>query len=142
MGNKVVVIDGQGGRIGSILIEQIRKERIECSICAIGTNSIATSAMLKAGADYAATGENPVVANCRDADCIVGPLGIVIADSLVGEITPKMAKAVGKSPGERVLLPISRCKNHVAGFRETSINELISDAVRIVGSVLSQSAPI
>jgi hypothetical protein len=140
MEKKVVVIDGQGGRIGSILIEQIREQlkasNIAFSICAIGTNSIATSAMLKAGADLAATGENPVVSNCRDADCIAGPLGIVIADSLAGEITPKMAKAVGKSPGERVLLPISRCKNHVAGFRETTINELIADAARIVGLVL------
>ncbi|MDR2750024.1 MAG: DUF3842 family protein [Clostridiales bacterium] len=140
MEKKVVVIDGQGGRIGSILIDQIReqlkKDGIVCSIYAIGTNSIATSAMLKAGADFAATGENPVVSNCRDADCIVGPLGIVIADSLAGEITPKMAKAVGKSPGERVLLPISRCKNHVAGFRETSINELIADAVRLISLAL------
>jgi hypothetical protein len=140
MEKKVVVIDGQGGRIGCLLIESIRKEKLPCSIYAIGTNSIATTTMLKAGANYGATGENPAIVNCRDADVIIGPLGIVIADSLIGEITGKMASAVGRSRAEKVFLPINRCKNHVAGIQEKPIPELIADAVRITSQLLSESA--
>ncbi|MCL2461113.1 MAG: DUF3842 family protein, partial [Defluviitaleaceae bacterium] len=94
---KIVVIDGQGGKIGSLLVSRLKAEAPRAEIYAIGTNSIATSAMVKAGADFGATGENPVLVSCRDADIIVGPIGIVVADSLVGEITPAMAAAVGKS---------------------------------------------
>jgi hypothetical protein len=136
---KIVVMDGQGGRIGSLIIEQLKREKIPCEIYAIGTNSIATSTMLKAGANCGATGENPVVVNCRDADIIVGPLGIVIADSLVGEITPKMAVAVGQSPAEKIFLPINRCKNHVAGFQDRTIPELISQAIAIIVEMTSKA---
>jgi prephenate dehydrogenase len=137
MGKKVVVMDGQGGKIGCLLIEQLKKEGVSCEICAIGANTAATAAMLKAGASYGATGENPAVVNCRDADCVIGPLGIVVADSLYGEITPKMAVAVGQSAAEKILLPISRCKNHVAGFKELPMPELISEAVRLAVLVLT-----
>ena len=95
---KIVVIDGQGGRLGQMVVEGIKKEGLTAELVAIGTNSSATAAMLKAGADAAATGENPVVVACRTADVIVGPIGIVAADSLLGEITPAMAVAVGQQP--------------------------------------------
>ena len=95
---KIVVIDGQGGRMGALLCDKIRKNKEKLpsgtELIAIGTNSAATAAMLKAGADFGATGENPVLVACRDADFIIGPLGIMAADSLLGEVTPAMAVAV------------------------------------------------
>ncbi len=100
----IVVIDGQGGKMGKGLVEQLKKFCPEDEILAIGTNSIATAAMLKAGADAGATGENPAVVASRTADVIVGPMGIVIADSLMGEITPKMAVSIGQSPAKKVLI--------------------------------------
>ena len=132
---KLVIIDGQGGKIGKLLIEKLKIAAIEAEIYAIGTNSIATAVMMKAGADFAATGENPVIVNARDADVIVGPIGIVIADALLGEITPAMAAAIGQSRAEKVLLPINKCKNHVVGVKDSTINELIGDAVQYILSL-------
>ena len=125
---KVVVIDGQGGSLGKALVEGV-KGLEGCEIYAVGTNSIATSAMLKSGADFGATGENPVVVNCRDADIITGPIGIIAADSLLGEITEKMAAAVAKSNAAKVLIPVSRCSVTVAGVRDMPMGELIKIAV-------------
>ena len=127
---KLVIIDGQGGRLGSLLTEEIKRANLPCEITAIGTNSIATAAMLKAGADYAATGENPVVVTCRDADVIVGPIGIIAADSLLGEVTPAMAVAVGQADAVRILIPLNRCDNLVAGVADLSMGALIEDAMR------------
>lgn len=124
-----LVIDGQGGRLGKLLIEGIRREFPEAEITAVGTNAAATATMLKAGADEAATGENPVVVACRKADVIAGPIGIVIADSLLGEVTPKMAVAVAQSRAARVLVPMNRCDNLIAGVSAQSIGELAADAV-------------
>ena len=126
---KIVVIDGQGGKIGSLLIGKLKTEIKKYEIYAIGTNSIATSAMMKAGADFGATGENPAIVNCRDADVIVGPLGIVVADSLVGEITPAMAVAIGQSKAQKVLLPINRCNNYIVGAHDLSITDLIEATI-------------
>ena len=131
---KIVVIDGQGGRIGSLLVTRLKAQTIHAQIGAVGTNSIATSAMIKAGADFGATGENPVIVHCRDADIIVGPIGIVVSDSLHGEITPAMAVAVGQSRAHKVLLPINRCNNTVVGARDLPIPELIEATV---GHILS-----
>lgn len=128
---KIVVIDGQGGRIGKSLIEKIREASIDCYITAIGTNSTATSVMLKAGADNGATGENPVVIACRHADVIVGPIGIIAADSMLGEITPKMAEAVGQSDARKILVPVNKCFE-VAGVVEKSLSEYINDAVELI----------
>ena len=125
---KIVVIDGQGGSLGRALVEGI-KGLYGCEIYAVGTNSIATSAMLKSGADFGATGENPVVVNCRDADIIAGPIGIIAADSLLGEITEKMAAAVAKSGAVKVLIPVSRCSVTVAGVQDMPMGELIKIAV-------------
>ena len=94
---RVVVMDGQGGRMGRLVVEKIRAEGLPCEIVAVGTNAIATAEMLKAGADAGATGENPVIVACRRADVIVGPIGILAADSMLGEVTPAMALAVAQS---------------------------------------------
>ena len=126
---KILVIDGQGGRIGSLLIEKIKESKIPCNIIAVGTNVMATSAMLKAGADAGATGENPIVVNSRDADYIAGPVGSAMADSLLGEITPAMAAAVSGSNAFKLLIPMNRCNHYIAGIRQASLADLIQDAV-------------
>ena len=126
---KLVIIDGQGGRLGSLLVEAIRKEALNVDPLVIGTNAIATAAMLKAGANQGATGENPVLVACRDADVIVGSLGILSADSLLGEITPKMAVAVGQSKALKLLLPLNRCNNRVIGVKDATMSELVKETV-------------
>ena len=126
---RIVVIDGQGGRMGAQLIEGVRAAGITCDITAIGTNVLATSAMLKAGADRGATGENPVIVACRDAEVIVGPIGILAADSLLGEITPPMAVAVGQSRAIKLLLPVNQCRNVVVGTQQMTLSQLVSAAV-------------
>ena len=125
----VVVIDGQGGRMGAQIIEGVRAAGLPLEITAIGTNVLATSAMLKACADRGATGENPVVVACRDADVIVGPIGILAADSLLGEITPAMAVAVGQSRAVKLLLPVNQCKNIVVGTQQMTLAQLVAEAV-------------
>lgn len=131
---KIVVIDGQGGKIGSLLIEKIKAVRPDAEICAIGSNSHATAAMLKAGGDYGATGENPVVVNCRDADLITGPIGIIAANSLFGEITPLMALAVSESPARKLLLPVNKCNITVAGTEKGQL----SDHLKFVAETVKQ----
>ncbi len=126
---KLVIIDGQGGRLGSLLVEAIRKEALPVEPLVIGTNAIATAAMLKAGANQGATGENPVLVACRDADVIVGSLGILSADSLLGEITPQMAVAVGQSKALKLLLPLNRCNNRVIGVKDATMSELVKETV-------------
>ncbi len=133
---KILLIDGQGGKLGKELVERINSSFPEAELVAVGTNALATSAMLKAGAKNAATGENPVIVNSRDADVIIGPVGIVIADSLLGEITPEMALAVSQSRASRILIPASRCKNIVAGVRNTPMNEIIDDAVEKLAALM------
>ena len=125
----ILVLDGQGGRIGKQLIEGIRARLPEADIAAVGTNSVATSTMMKAGASRAGTGENAVIVNCRTADLIVGPLGIVIADSMMGEISPAMAVAVGQSPATRLLIPMNLCKNTIVGAASQSVKDLVALAV-------------
>lgn len=127
---KIVVIDGQGGRLGQLICEALIKTNIECELLAVGTNSIATSVMIKAGAKQGATGENPVIVACRDADVIIGPIGIVVADSLLGEITPAMAAAVGQSSALKLLLPVSHCNNRVVGAKPLSMNEMVEQTIR------------
>ena len=126
---KVVVIDGQGGRLGSMLVEGIRSAGLDCQLTAIGTNSIAAASMLKAGADASASGENPVIVVCRDADVIIGPIGILAADALLGEITPAMAVAIGQSRAVKLLLPVNLCKNRVVGVPALSFSQLVTSTV-------------
>lgn len=133
---KLVIIDGQGGRLGSLLVEAIQKEALPVDPLVIGTNAIATAAMLKAGANQGATGENPVLVACRDADVIVGAIGILSADSLLGEITPNMAVAVGQSKALKLLLPLGRCNNQVIGVKDATMSELVKETVEWLKTLL------
>ncbi len=128
---KILVIDGQGGRIGKALVEALRRRGFAGRILAVGTNSAATAAMLKAGADEGATGENPVVVASRRADVILGPTGIVAANSLLGEITPAMALAVSESEARKILVPVNRCRIQVAGVQEMSLGEYTERAAEL-----------
>ena len=136
----ILVIDGQGGQLGSQLIKAIQKQFQKATIVAVGTNAIATAAMLKAGAHQASTGENPVLVACRKADVIIGPIGIVIADALFGEVTPKMAVAVGQADAVRLLLPVNRCDNLVAGVPDLNMTVLIEDVMVKLGGLEKQIA--
>ena len=133
----ILVIDAHGGGVGKALVSEIKKNIPNVDITAVGTNSAATSAMMKAGADRGATGENSVIVCSRSADIIVGPIGIVIADSLLGEITAEMARAIGQASAKRILIPMKNCGNIVAGVSDMNMSDLIGAAVeeikRIVG---------
>lgn len=132
----VLIVDGQGGRLGKQLVKEVRERFPQLSLMAVGTNSMATESMLKAGADRAATGENAVVVACRKADVIIGPVGIVIADALLGEVTPAMAKAVGQSDAVRILLPSDKCDTFIAGVGSTGMSALVEDAMEKLASLL------
>ena len=132
----ILIIDAQGGGFGKQLVTAIKRSFPEVEITAVGTNSVATAAMLKAGADHGATGENPVIVGARKADIILGPIGIVIADSLFGEITPAMALAVAQSKAKRILIPFNHCDNIIAGVADLSVSRLIQSAVDEIKKVL------
>lgn len=134
---KILVIDGQGGGLGRQLVAALSVQCPEAQLTAVGTNSLAANAMLKAGAQRAATGENAVVVNCRHADIIVGPLGIVIADALLGEITPAMANAVCQSGAMRVLIPVNHCDNYIVGVPDQPVSQLVAAAVQKVKELCS-----
>lgn len=127
---KVLVIDAQGGGIGKQVVAAIKHKQPHIEITAVGTNSTATTAMLKAGANHAATGENAVVVGCRTADVIIGPIGIVIADAMFGEVTPTMAVAVGQSRAKRLLIPVNHCDNTIAGVSHLSVGNLIEEVLK------------
>lgn len=129
---KICIIDGQGGRMGKTLVELVHEALPQQELIAIGTNTLATAAMLKAGAEHGATGENPVVYNSADADIIAGPIGIISANSLLGEITPAMANAISGSRAHKVLIPVTRCNLSVAGVEEMSMNDYVRRAVEII----------
>lgn len=126
---KILVVDGQGGGVGRQLATQIKETFPDVQLMAVGTNTIATSAMLKSGADTAATGENAVIVAARKADVIVGPLGIVVADSLGGEISPAMANAVAQSNAKRILLPFKHCENVIVGVSDYTLGHLIQQVI-------------
>lgn len=132
--NHVLIIDGQGGNMGRQLAEQLLlQSNVTLEITVVGTNAIATANMLKAGARVeGATGENAVVVAARKADIIVGPVGIVMADALMGEITPAMANAVAQSHAYKVLLPVNKCNHFIVGIRDDSMSQLVQQAVREV----------
>lgn len=134
---RIVVIDGQGGNIGKTLVKNIKDSINDIDIIAIGTNSSATENMLKAGATQGATGENAVVVASKKADIIVGPIGIVIADALLGEVSPKMAKAVGQSDAVKILIPLNRCDTLIAGVENQSTSQLIEDAIIKIKKMLT-----
>ncbi len=135
---KVLVIDAQGGGIGRQIITGRREEMPDLDITAVGTNSAATSNMLKAGASRGATGENAVVVGCRTADIIIGPIGIAIADAMLGEVTPKMAQAVGQSSAERILIPFQHCGSVIVGVSETNTGRLVAEAIVQLQNCINQ----
>ena len=133
----VLIIDAQGGGIGRQLITAIQQQIPQMEITAVGTNSTAATAMLKAGANHVATGENAVIVGCRKADVIMGPIGIVIADSLFGEITPVMAQAIGQSQAKRILSPMNHCDNLIAGVPDLNVGKLVQQAVMMLKELSS-----
>ena len=136
----ILVIDGQGGGVGRALIGQLREKLPTAQIHAVGTNALATAAMLRAGASTGATGENAVIVACRRAKIIVGPLGIAIANSMMGEFTPAMAAAVAESEAERVLIPVNRCGTHVVGATGLSLGQGVEQAALLVAQLLESTA--
>ena len=135
----ILIIDGQGGNLGRQLAKRLREALPQADMVVVGTNSTATENMLKGGANRAATGENAVLVNARRAKIIAGPLGIVIADALMGEVTPAMAMAVGQSDAVRVLIPMNRCDTLVAGVADKPMSELVEDAVRRIVGLLAKA---
>ena len=125
----ILVMDAQGGGIGKQVVTAVRTRFPDVTITAVGTNAAATTAMLRAGADEGATGENAAVVCCRRADVIIGPVGIVIADAMLGEVTPRMAVAVGQSAAKRILIPVNHCTNSFAGVADLSVGRLVDSVV-------------
>ena len=133
---KIVIIDGQGGRLGKLLVEAVRARLPQAELYGIGTNALATSAMLKAGADFGATGENPVIRAVADADGVLGPVGIVVANAILGEVTPAMAQAVGSCRGKKYLVPMNSCGVIVAGVAEKSLGAYVDEAAETLAREL------
>jgi hypothetical protein len=130
---RIAVIDGQGGGVGKALVEAIRREfGREVHITVLGTNSIATSQMLKAGADEGATGENAIMVCAAGAEVIMGAVGILAADSMLGEITAGITRAVGASQARKILIPLNRCNLEVAGLKNMPFGQYIDDAVTML----------
>ena len=137
----ILVIDGMGGGIGKSVIEHIKREFFDIEITAVGTNSIATSAMLKAGADNGATGENAVIYNCTKADFIIGVIGIIIVNSMHGEVSYKMVEAVSASTAHKIFIPYDKCSVTVLGLENKPIQSYISGINKILASVSSGKKP-
>lgn len=135
---KIVVIDGQGGRLGCLLVEEVKSRLSQAQVYALGTNSVATASMLKAGADFGATGENPVVRGVMDADGVLGPVGIVVANAILGEVTPAMAEAVGSCRAKKFLIPMNSCGVVVAGTEELPLPAYVARAVEALTAELKQ----
>jgi len=136
---RVAVVDGQGGGIGKAIVEKLRQEMSsDIDIIALGTNSIATSFMLRAGANDGATGENAIVCNSGKVDIILGVIGIIAANSMLGEMTPLMAKAIAESPAKKILLPLNRCNIEIVGVNKNDTMPSLID--KVVQSVKEQLA--
>ena len=134
---KIVIMDGQGGRLGKLLVEEVRARLPQAQIYAFGTNTAATATMLKAGAHFGAPGENPVVRGVADADAVLGPVGIVVAHAILGEVTPAMAEAVGGCRARKFLVPMNSCGVLVAGVQENSLPAYVAQAVDLAAQELS-----
>ena len=132
----ILIIDGQGGGIGKNIIEQLIRKECPHKIIAVGTNSLATASMLKAGADAAATGENAVIFNSKKADIIAGPVGIISANSMYGEITPEMAVAVTESCAQKVLIPVSKSDIYIVSSSDKQMQTYIEETVEYIRNYL------
>ncbi|HIS69138.1 MAG TPA: DUF3842 family protein [Candidatus Gallacutalibacter stercoravium] len=134
----IVIIDGQGGGMGRALVERVRSVLPQATITAVGTNSSATAAMLKAGAHQGATGENAARYNCQKADIVMGPIGIILANSMLGEITPGIAAAVSGCDAQKILIPVSKCHAHIAGLEELSFPQYLDQAISILQKICNE----
>ena len=135
---RILVIDGQGGGIGRSLVELLVKNFPDAEVGATGTSSIATETMLKGGPSFAATGENAILFNAAEADVIVGPAGIIMANALHGEISPAIAMAVSSSKAKVVLIPMNHCRAYIAGVEEKKVAEYLQDAMDIIRRFIKQ----
>lgn len=135
---RIIVIDGQGGGIGRSLVELLVKNFPDAEIGATGTNSIATETMLKGGSSFAATGENAILFNAAEADVIIGPAGIIMANALHGEISPAIAMAVSSSKAKVVLIPMNHCRAYIAGVEEKKVAEYLQDAIDIIRRIMKE----
>ena len=134
---RIAVVDGQGGGIGKLIVEKLRNAfGNEIVVLALGTNALATSLMIKAGANEGASGENAIVFNTSKVNIVMGTIGIVCANSMLGELTPTMAKAISESPAIKVLIPLNRCNILIAGTRDEPLPHYIDDAINIVGNII------
>lgn len=134
---KIAVIDGQGGGIGKAIVEKMRAAfGDDMEILALGTNALAAALMLKAGANEGASGENAIVVNTQKVDLIIGSIGIITANSMLGELSPLMARAVAESPARKVLIPLNRCNVFVAGIKSEPLPHYIEDAIEIIKSFM------
>lgn len=136
---KIMVMDGQGGGVGRSLVEAIQLKYPEAEIVAVGTNAAATSNMMKGGTATGATGENAVIYNSGRADVIAGPIGIVMANAMLGEITPKMAEAVASADVPVILIPMSRCNAQVMGVESRRLGDYIREAVEKIAETVCYS---
>lgn len=126
---RIAVIDGQGGGVGKLVVEKLRAVSETFKIVALGTNALATAQMLKAGAHEGATGENAIVYNAGRVDWIIGPFGIVMANAMLGELSPAMAKAVGESAARKILIPINKCATTIIGVKDQPMVAYVDEAV-------------
>lgn len=134
---QIMVVDGQGGGIGKTVIDTLRKKLgDDLEIIALGTNALATSAMLKAGANEGATGENAIVVCAPKADVIIGSIAILAANSMLGELTPAMAKAIAESPAKKVLIPLNRCQIYVMGVTSSPLPHYVENVVKFIQNMM------
>ncbi len=136
---KIAVIDGQGGGIGKAIVERLKEADFSnVNILALGTNSLATANMKRAGADEGATGENAIIYNMKNVDIVMGVIAILNADSMLGELSCSISTAIGQSRAIKVVIPVNRCNIHVVGTKEMKISDYIDEAVLAVKSLLKQ----
>ena len=136
---KIIVIDGQGGGMGRSIVSALKQRMPRVPLLALGTNAQATAAMLKAGADQGATGENAIRYQCKTADIILGVTGILHANAMMGEISPAIAMAVSLSEAKKVLIPLERCGLYVAGVGKQPMDALIREAARMTEALMTNA---
>ncbi len=131
------VVDGQGGGVGRALVTELKSQFPDHRIVALGTNAMATSAMLRAGANEGATGENAIVVTVPRCDLLLGPVGIVLANAMLGELTPGMATAIGGCDATVILIPMPQAHVRIAGYIDQPIAQLIGAAMEQVRTIMA-----
>lgn len=130
---RIAVIDGMGGGLGAQITQVLAKElKGKAEIWALGTNAIATAGMVKAGAQKGASGENAIRVSLQNADIIIGPLGIIVPNAMMGEITPQIAEIIASSNCRKILLPVNQPHVELVGFSSRPLNELIKEAIELI----------